>query len=261
MKENNLQTHFLDDQFKSNLMLAIGIHLAFIIIFFLFSRQILNVISKTDTSDLELIKASVKVDVVAMPKFTIQELKKLDDVPKVEEEASKKEVEPVAVQNEVAPVINKDDLVQEKLEKVKKKKLSSLLSSYSKKEISKNKKDGENGIVLAGNKLSKGTALVGESSDAASSEFAGYVGELPDQIRKFWKIPGYLREQNLKCRIRLFLGLRGQVIKSEVFESSGVQEYDERAMAAISQAGPFSAPSSDVAKRLLSQGIILGFPL
>ncbi|MGE3610536.1 MAG: TonB family protein [Bacteriovoracaceae bacterium] len=222
--------------------------------------------------DVEIIRASVRVDVVGMPKFTIQELKEMQKSPTapVEPEVAKgvKEVTKV----EAADVIKKDDLVIEEQSKEKKKKsFLNLISDYSSvkvspKESSKGSQSGKgsknlDSLILEGNRLSKGTALVGDYSDQANSEFANYVQTLPELIRSHWKLPSYLLDKNLRCRIRIYLSMSGQLIKIEMQESSGQVEFDTRAEKAIRDASPFPKPSEVVGARLTSSGIILGFPL
>jgi TolA protein len=228
------------------------------------------------TNDIEIIRSSVRVDIVGMPKFTVQELKEMeknvDDLPK--EPEAVKSPDKVEAKPETEDVIKKDDLVIEEAtkEKEKEKKKSSFLNSLSdyakkdvKKDTKKGSKDGKSNenlkaLAIEGNRLSQGTALTGDYSDEASSEFAGYVQTLPGAIRPQWKLPSHLLNKDLRCRIKIYMNASGSVIKTDLMESSGDPEFDERAKRAINDTN-FPKPSESVGKRLTSSGIILGFPL
>ncbi len=226
------------------------------------------------TNDIEIIRSSVRVDVVGMPKFTVQELKEMErnavDLPK--EPEAVKSPDKVEAVKEADDVINKDDLVIQEAAKEKEKKKKSFLNSlsdYAKKEVKKDTKKGskdgksnENlkALVIEGNRLSQGTALTGDYSDEANSEFGGYVQTVPGAVRQHWKLPSYLLDKDLRCRIKIYLSATGALLKTELVESSGAPEFDARAEKAIRDTN-FPKPSESVGKRLTSSGIILGFPL
>lgn len=260
--ENDRQ---FSDDFKSSFMLAIALHLCLLLLGF-----VISLIFKPYSNDaaLEIIKASVRVDIVGMPKMTIEELKRLElpsEVSQVtspqEQAAPEKEVESQA---EVKP----DDVVMPSETKPKKA-LSSFLQSYSSKKVevkspSKNGKgkkiDGLDSLILEGNKLSKGTALFGDTTDMANSAFVGYVQIIPDKVKEHWKLPSFLKDQNLQCRIHVWIGSRGEILKTNIRESSGNSEYDSRALSAI-KAVTLAVPPAEIVTKLSSRGIILGFPL
>lgn len=180
----------------------------------------------------------------------------------------KEEVKPKEEEN--PDVIKKDDLVIEEAGKEKRRSsFLNLVSNYSAKKVDKKERGNKEGVgnknlaslVIEGNRVSKGSALVGDFSDDQNSEFSSYVQALPDRIRQHWKLPSFLLEKELQCRIKIYLSANGDLLKLEIHESSGVGEYDQKAEEAIRKAAPFSKPSETVAARLTSSGIILGFPL
>ncbi len=223
-------------------------------------------------NDIEVIRSSVRVDVVGMPKFTVQELKEMEknavDLPK--EPEAVKSPDKVEAKPETEDVIKKDDLViQEAAKEKKKTSFLNSLSDYAKKDVKKDTKKGKidgaanenlKALALEGNRLSQGSALTGDYSDEANSEFGGYVQTLPGAIRPQWKLPQHLIDKPLRCRIRIYLNTSASVIKLDIVESSGDPEFDERAVKAI-RATNFPKPSEAVGKRLTNSGIILGFPL
>ena len=116
-------------------------------------------------------------------------------------------------------------------------------------------------LLLAGNKVQTGMQLQGEENHQELTEFDRYVLELTEKIRFHWKLPSYLKDQTLKCRIRLFINAEGQVQVAKVIESSGNEEYDNWAMKSINDAAPFKMPSKNILPELLRGKFVLGYPL
>lgn len=220
-----------------------------------------------DVKDLKIIQSSVRIDVVAMPKFTVQELKKMKvSEPVVEEKGEE-------VKEKAKPdIIKPDDIVIEKKEP--KLNLKNLLSNLSKKEkkvkVKKGKEQGKidskskkelQQLILEGNKVSAGTSTVGDSLAIEKSLFNDYVSALPNRVRPYWKLPSYLMDKGLKCRIRVFIASSGKILKTEIYESSGNSEFDQKAMSSLKQVSSFSQPKSEITARLASGAVVLGFPL
>lgn len=258
----------MDRNFTKHFLISCGAHALLVLIAYLAGTTFVKLFNTN--RDIEIIRSSVRVDVVGMPKFTIKELKEIQAEPiaKAEPEPEGVKTE-TKVEAETPDVINKDDLVIE--EKAKKKaSFMNLITDYSSKKVApserkkgqakSNNKDLDS-LIIEGNRLSKGSALVGDYSDEQNSEFSAYVQTLPELVRAHWKLPTYLMNQNLKCRIALYLSASGDVVKTELIESSGQGEFDARAEKAIRDASPFPKPESSVAPRLANSGIILKFPL
>jgi colicin import membrane protein len=258
-----------DRDFYRNFLISLGAHISLVLLAYLGGSAIVKVFNLN--KNVEIIRASVRVDVVGMPKFTVKELRTMQAEPIVKPEpevqGSKSEA---VVKDESADVIKKDDLViQEKGEK-KKSSFMNLISDYSsqkvapterKKGIKTSVNKDLDSLIIEGNRISKGSALVGDYSDEQNSEFSAYVQGLPELVRGQWKLPSYLKELNLKCRIAIYLSASGELIKTDLIESSGQDEFDSRAEKAIRDASPFPKPSTQVAARLASSGVILRFPL
>lgn len=257
---------WFSDDFKSSFMLAIALHIFLIMIAFIAGR-VLGVVSGSDNSAVEILSASVRVDVVGMPKFTVEELRQME-LPT--EAPAEKPMQAEATKVEEAPdVVKPDDIVIP--DNKPKKSLTSFLQDYSSQKVktATKEKKGEKGgkvsgldsLIIEGNRLSKGTALVGNNSDIADPVYVGYVQTLPEKVRQNWRVPSYLKEQNLKCKIQFWIGPRGEILKSTIFESSGNSEYDNIALEAVKASAPFAPPPVEAAPRLGSRGLILGFPL
>lgn len=256
-----------DRDFNKNFLISFGVHVLFVLLSFAGGELISKVFKN---NDVEIIRSSVRVDVVGMPKFTVQELKKMEAQPIIEKQPEvakgvKEETKP-----EQDDVIKKDDLVIQEQGKKKTSFLNILNEASStkvtaKKAESKGTKAGTgdknlDSLIIEGNRLSKGSALVGDYTDEQNSEFSAYVQNLPGVIRPYWKLPSFLLEKNLRARIKIYLSPEGKLLRLEMNESSGDAEFDARAQAAVRSA-TFPKPSAEVGARLTSSGIILGFPL
>lgn len=264
-----MPTNSFDRNFYKNFLISFGVHCLLFLLAFA-GGEVISRSFKSNT-DVEVIRSAVRVDVVGMPKFTIQELKKMEAQPVIEKapEVAKGKKEETVTETE--DVIKKDDLViQEEGKKKAKASFLNILNDYSNKKVAaKPSKKGNaagtgnknlESLIIEGNRISKGSALVGDYTDEQNSEFSAYVQNLPGVIRPFWKLPSYLLEKDLRCRIKIFLSSEGKLLKLEMQESSGVAEFDARAEKAVREAS-FPKPSPEVAARLANSGIILGFPI
>jgi TonB family protein len=263
-----VSTNSFDRDFNKKFLVSFGIHCLFFLLAFVGGEVVSRVFK---SNDVEIIRSAVRVDVVGMPKFTIQELKKMEAQPVIEKEPEVAKGKKEETVTETEDVIKKDDLViQEEGKKKAKASFLNMLNDYSSKKVSaKVEKKGNatgtgnknlDSLIIEGNRLSKGSALVGEYSDEQNSEFSAYVQNIPGVIRPFWKLPSYLLEKELRCRIKIFLSPEGKLLKLEMQESSGVAEFDARAEKAVRDAA-FPKPSQEVGNRLTNSGIILGFPI
>tara|TARA_R110002072_G_scaffold1989_2_gene16284 strand:- start:10671 stop:11483 length:813 start_codon:yes stop_codon:yes gene_type:complete len=226
--------------------------------------------------NLSLASRSVKVDVVAMPKLSLPELKELA---KVKGQLDGGEViEPAKPQvKDNTPDTGNEFLKETK--KKKKKSLSEMLKQYSDKNVEakkvvKKKAKGNNGqkeisdemkkklsdLVFAGNKVSEGNAIYGDAGVANAGILKEYIEKIPDIVRPRWKLPSYLIDKQLRCRVRVYLSAEGRLIKSEIFESSGDDEYDNRALNAVKET-TFPRPPQEVKQMAANGAIVLGFPL
>lgn len=238
--------------------------------------------------NLELIQASVRVDMVAMPTQTLNELKNLSSGV---EEAKKEEKSPELVEKTIAKEEPETPKEEPKAEKVQdkndtseafqdaqaKKRLDFLskLKTIGNKKVDapkENTQKTEKGLygdkdtalknlVLSGNRLSKGTQMYGDGNAAEMTAFQAYASRLPDLVRPHWKLPSFLMDKNLKARVRVWLSMNGEVARAVIYQSSGDTEYDQRAIDAVKAAAPFPALKDEFGKRATNGDILLGFPL
>lgn len=239
---------------------------------------------KLREKNLELIQASVRVDMVAMPKYTLNELKNISSGI---EEAKKEDPAPVleAKKTEPTPGPAKAEAKEDKaaendnteaLEIASKKKKADFLSKLkqigSKKIKSEGNVKAEKGLygekntdlkqlVLSGNRLSKGVAITGSGSAAEMTAFQVYAARLPEVIRPHWRLPSFLLDKKLKCRVRVWISSNGEVTRAEVYQGSGEPEFDARAVDAVKSSSPFPHLSEELIRRGQNGDIILGFPI
>ncbi|MCY4524093.1 MAG: cell envelope integrity protein TolA [Halobacteriovoraceae bacterium] len=202
------------------------------------------------------IKSSVRVDVVAMPDLSLQELKSVGFSNKGWKEKFAKEVDDPAVKKIFKKAKNN---FQSMLKGISSQKVKSKISKKSTKKKMDNKKLKK--LVLKGNQLSKSNRITGEGIGDLSGKFDLYISNLPEKIKPYWKLPSHLMGQELQCRIRIFLAPNGRLLKVELLKGSGNKEYDDRALASIKTAAPFDNVPEEIRKRVLRGDIVLGFPL
>jgi colicin import membrane protein len=251
---------------------SLSLHIAVIFLFALTTLILKIAKSQNGAGDIIVVSSSVKVDIVAMPTLSLQELKKLQ-LPEFGSHVESDQAQEISD----AP---KEQLIETDVVKPVEKKvdLKNLLSSFSQKKIDapiakKNpvKNTGVSSgidkgvldnLILKGNKLSQGTAIIGDvGNDQSAQALSGYAVNLPNLVKPHWKLPSYLIDLDLRCRIRVFISATGDLTNIEVFESSGQSEYDQKALQAVRKAAPFPAPPKDAQFKLANGQIILGFPL
>ena len=209
---------------------------------------------------IKLVPPSIRVDVIAMPELSLKELKNLSLKKTDWKEKFVKEDQDPAVVNFLK---HKEEKFQEMLKKIGQKKVK----KKKKKKKGKGKEIGNRErrklrkLVVKGNILSKGSALWGEGISEVSGEFSSYITQLPAWVRPHWTLPSYFADKKLQCRIRIFLSPSGRLLKTEIFSSSGNEEYDKKALMAVMASSPFPQFSAQIKHRVLKGDIILGFPL
>ena len=258
-----------------------------IFIFLIFSKNVKNFFVGDSTS--HQIEQIVRVDVVGLPKLTQQELEELknnlevtqdnekyisdskSEIDSTDKEIKEDQNKEIINQNENKEIINQDEnsdtvsdrgldliksLSQQKGATFKPKKGK---TTSAKKQNKKSSKRFQN-LIIERNKLSKGSSINGRyQSDVA--EFDKYVLNLPNLIRPFWKLPSFLKESNFNARVIIYINDEGNVIHYRFVSKSGNEEFDDRVIKSIEKSQPFPVPSDQIKDTLLSEGVILGFPL
>jgi TonB family protein len=242
--------------------------------------------AKLRDKNMELVQASVRVDMVAMPKYTLNELKNISsgveeakkeeptptaepvkkEEPKPEPVKEEPKPEPKVVEKEVTPSFEevskqKRENFLSKLKQIGNKKIKSEGNVKAEKGLYGEKNSALKDLVLSGNKLSKGVQIYGDGNAAEMTAFQAYAARLPDIVRPRWRLPDFLINKKLKCRVRVWLAPNGEVTRAEVYQSSGEPDFDQRAVNAIKDSSPFPRLSEEFSKRGQNGDILLGFPL
>ncbi len=249
-------------QFKNAFILSIGAHLLCFIIVFTIGKLSFSFLQSSHLSQekIKQINSAVKVDVVGMPKYTLQELQKMK-LPAISTEI--KEPSKSTPKEQAQEVIDKNSF------KTKGKNLDAILKKFSSRNVESKQKKGKveenpqiKKLIIEGNKISSGSALVGDLSQEVLTDFENYIGKIPDLVREYWELPTFLRTQkDLKCRVRIFISSKGKLINSAIYESSGNEEYDAEALRAIQKVKSFPVPPQSIVHKVSSGEIVLGFPL
>ena len=224
-------------------------------------------------NNIQLVHASVRVDMVAMPKYTQEELKVMaEDKPAMEKvEAKKEEKKEEKPAEEVKAKPNEDfktKMAKEVEEAQKHQSFLTSLKQLSDKKINdkKNKAKGNEtqtlkSPVYAGNKLAQGSAVTGDrnSEDLGANQL--YASKVAAKVRPNWRLPNFLKEKKLNCIVRVRIARNGDVIQSEILKSSKDEEYDKKALEAVNNSSPFPALSKEIKTQNDEVEIGLGFPL
>ena len=249
-----------DDPLSKYMAFILLAHLSFFVLLYLLGH-LKGGFFPWKKAPLKVLQSSVKVDVVGMPKFTLKELRQMGvgmESPKGKAASRKEGVVSIGKKKSAPSFLDKIKKFSKKKVKVKKEKTKKGAGSGARREERLEKALG--GLVVAGNKLSKGPSLVGDVNTEDLSELRLYMESLPQFVRPHWILPSYLKESEKKCRVRIFIGKGGKLLKSAIVESSGDPQYDDYALAAV-QRTQFPAPDPNLVRELAAGVVVLGFPL
>lgn len=254
---NILPSHQLDSTqgLKKFLVLAAILHIsAFLLLLILSNFSWGPLLSKS--SSYQIVGPSLRVDVVAMPKMTIQE-KAVMEAPSEAPVKEEKGAEPAPPKENEENVFKESGARESFLNKLKK-----LGQKQKGQETGKALPSDEiKKLIFEGNKISKGTSLQGAFTGENADDFNLFGQHIVERVRPYWKLPSYLKEKPLSNQVQIFLASSGQIMRINLYKSSGVEAYDQRAVEAVRSAAPFDPPPASVAQKMLEDGVILAFPL
>jgi colicin import membrane protein len=182
--------------------------------------------------------------------------KKIEDV----KEPVKNQPVPVAkpTKNADADAINLNKTKAKQADALKKLKAMSALEEIA-NEVGKGekKKNQESSSkLIRGNVIASGSDLTGLSKLQHDS----YIGVIDRHVKKFWAIPQWLANKNLKAQARIKIDDEGNIIEKTIAKSSGNSSYDDAVLETIEEASPFPKPPDKFARLVNIEGILLGFP-
>lgn len=217
------------------------------------------------SQEIKPFERTVRVDIVAMPD-KVQKIVKPEPKKEVKKEAKKKtekkketvkkKKEKKAVAKPKAVPAKKKPKKEAPKEDFKKsemsafEKLAALKAEKIEKEIVEKQK------AIAGNRLAKGSDLVG----VEKLEYSNYKSTLHGAISAEWDLPKWLLEGNLKAVALIKIDEEGNLIFKKIISSSGNSIYDEKVMEAIEDSAPFSPPPEKFKQIVYYEGVQLAFP-
>ncbi|MDZ4676260.1 MAG: TonB family protein [Oligoflexia bacterium] len=256
----DLTTEIPESQmFKKMIIFSLFLHLTLVFVFgvkaYIFPSEALNL----DTA--------IKVDMVDLP----DKIQNLPAPPPPQAEVTTKPIEAAKPQEASPPkpeaVVLKPKKTKEKaLDKIKK-----LAKEEQKRnrlaEIEKEVKQQEaqeralrqsqaRNSLIKGNVISPGSSLHG----LAKADFNEYLGNIYSHVEPQWNLPEWLRNDNLKAVVTVYIDNNGTVIKRFLKKSSGDQRFDNYALKAIDDSSPFPKPPPKFVDLVRVDGIEVGFP-
>lgn len=234
--------------------------LVFVLLFILSKFKFFEIVLKEPRK----IQTAVRVDILDLPKNTLEELKKLDILPPPINNQEVKPSDKNGANDLIQKVENDKDVFDEVIKKSEKNianKTIDELKVKNEKRLQDIRRDEIRKILLSGNKIKEGSRLQGEDLQEKLSAFDQYIVSATEKVKSYWKLPSYLLGENLKCRIQLFINAKGEIVLLKIMESSGNTEYDSWAERAAKDAAPFPTPDSEIRADLLRGNFVLGFPL
>jgi len=114
------------------------------------------------------------------------------------------------------------------------------------------------GAVIKGNRISKGSSLTGEEREEAELRYEDLVLE---KVKANWTLPPWLANQDLSAQVLIKIDSGGRVIRMSFEKSSGHQGFDDAVQSAIQTSQPFPEPNRKDLIRMLTNGVLLGFPI
>ncbi len=112
--------------------------------------------------------------------------------------------------------------------------------------------------IVKGNQISKGTSLSGDAKEAAE---ASYYDHLRDRLQENWALPVWLARQDLQAQVQIFVDGRGRLREFRFVKTSGNTQFDSAIKKALEESQPFPIPPQEIAGSVLSDGVLVGFPL
>jgi outer membrane biosynthesis protein TonB len=212
---------------------------------------------------------ALRVDLVGLPDILKKDLNKLSKIPappdiekalKEADEKIKEEAEPKATK-EKSPAKAEDEIGLKKKQAVaREKKLRSALDRIKALNKIQEEETPQKKVsaIVKGNLVSKGTSL---SPDAKESMQSNYLDILRDKLLENWELPVWLARQKLDAQVLLFIDSRGRVKGLKFVKTSGNGKFDDEVRHTIAASQPLPAPPDGISEDIVSNGILVGFPL
>ena len=173
--------------------------------------------------------------------------------PKVKVKKEQKKPEKINIkekQNQAMDKIQKMKSIQEQQSQA----MDKLEAMESLKQIKQEMEEKQ----YTGSALSKGDSPEGEV--VTDFETVQYFTSVKAHINMYWSLPQELADKNLRTKIRTIINNEGIVLRGNIVESSGNEDFDARALEVLERASPLPKPPTKKIEKLLSKGVMLNFP-
>jgi TonB family protein len=188
-------------------------------------------------------------------------LKQVENEARKTEEAakpsrSKNKPLPPAEKNEMTTKSSHDDSASKSVVQRNKRALDRLksLSKIHSEDLPHSKP----GLPIKGNQLSPGSSISGDAKEAL---VASYYDHLRDRLQENWTLPPWISRQNLAAQVQIYIDQQGRLHHIKFVKTSGNTQFDEAVKKAVQESQPFPNPPEELASSLVSDGILVGFPL
>lgn len=211
---------------------------------------------------------SLRVDIVGLPDVLKSEKMLSKNAPTNIEEMKKQlqEAETGAKNIKIPPSakeeIKKDDMTIKPLasasEKNRQKRLKNALSRIKALAKITGEQDSAISQPIKGNMISHGSSISGEARETGK---AGYLDTLRERLQDNWALPVWVARQRLSAQVQIHINSRGRLESFKFIKLSGNSQFDDAVKKTLIESQPFPLPPPDLVGRLISDGILVGFPL
>ena len=212
---------------------------------------------------------ALKVDLVALPDVLKKDLvrpsdsKMSRDIEKILKQATPTQSDVKQNQSEKRKVETNEDTGLKpssrprNVEQRNKQALDRIKSLAKIQDFAKEPQNQKN-TLIRGNQISNGTSL---SAEARENAEANYLDLLKDRLQDNWVLPPWIARMDLSAQVRLFMDSRGKVRTFRFVKTSGNEQFDDAIKKALQESQPFPFPPHELEATLLTDGILIGFPL
>ena len=234
-------------KFRNFLFLSLLVHCAFVLLLITLDSE-----WSLFSSKKPFLQQSIRVDVVDLPDIMPTQ-KKTTRTKKSHSNTRKKTV----ISKKKKQADKKKVLKKPKKKERKKKSQKKERKKKSQKKEQQNKfPKQENATpqknkIYKGNQISKGSGTSGEAKVRTNI----YITEITGIIKSYWKIPSYIKDQDLQTELEVKINNQGNITKRKIIKSSGNPIFDLKVLEAIKNAEPFPEPPIS-SRELIKDGII-----
>jgi TonB family protein len=221
-----------NDSFKTFVAVSLAVHL--IVVFGVTIKQAFF------NNQTIIVPQAMRVDIVALPDKEVERPAPVAPAPK-----------PVAIPKPEAkplpkpkPKENLKDSEKKALEKLKELEAIDKIKSAVSEEKAKPEPVP---TVKKGNIVSSGSSFSGISQLRVNE----YLSSLTAKVQDHWTLPQFLSDSNLKAAVLIDIDAQGNLVKREIYASSGNSVFDASCMSAVADAAPFTPPPDEVKNALL----------